>query len=82
MVVIEDALRTLEVEVVGGVLSPGQVDHRLQIGHLYAVVRALWVEQVEFVYLFEECLLHFLAPFLLSSQLEQLYPLWRTFTIA
>ena len=51
VVLVKNAFRTLQVKVVLGIFIPGQIDHRLQIVHLYTVIRALRIQRVQLVQL-------------------------------
>ena len=82
MVVVEHAPRTLQVEVVLCVFAPRQCNHRLQIVVLYAVLRTLRVEHVEFVKFLAESLCNVLRPVLLSRFLLKLLAFRRTFASA
>ena len=82
VVVVQYALRALEVEVVLGVLAPGQVGHCLEVVELYAVLRTLRVEHIQLVKLLLEYLAYLLWPVLGLGFLFQLLALWRAFAVA
>ena len=67
MVLVENALGTFQIEVVLGVFSPWQVDHRLEIVQLNVEVRTLRIQVVEFGNLFLEGLGNLFRPLLLSG---------------
>ena len=82
MVVVENLLRTLQIEVVVRIFAPRQVHHRLQIVHLHAVFRSLRVEHVEFVEFLEEHFLDILRPVLAKRFRLKLVAFGRTVTVA
>ena len=77
MVVVEHASGTFQVEVVAGIFVPRQVYQRLQIGKLYAVFGALWVEHIQLVQLLIKHFCCLLAPFALAGLFFQLFAFGR-----
>ena len=64
VVLVKNAFRTLQVKVVLGIFIPGQIDHRLQIVHLYTVIRALRIQCVQLVQLLLKGLGNIIRPLL------------------
>ena len=70
VVLVEDLLRTLQVEVVLGVFVPGQTDERLQIGELHVELRRLRVQVVQLLAFLVEHLTGLTVPFLPGSLVQ------------
>ena len=79
---VENALRTLEVQVVLGVLAPWQRHIGLQVVELHTIIRTLGVKYVEFFQLFLKDFSHFARPFLIAGFLFELSLLGRAFATA
>ena len=65
VVAVELCLHLLEVEVVGGILVPWQVEHGVEVGILCAVVGRLLVQALELLEFFVKVFLGVLVPLLL-----------------
>ena len=65
VVLVQDALGTLQVEVILGIFVPGQVHQRLQVVQLHVEVGTLRVQVVEFVGFLIEHLSDLHRPFFL-----------------
>ena len=82
VVMVEDFLRSLQLEVVLGIFAPWQLHHLLQIVQLNAVLRTLRIEHVESVEFLVEHLSHLLRPVLLLSLFHEAFLLRRAVTAA
>ena len=71
VVLIEDFLRTLQVQVVLRVFAPRQADEGLQIVQLHVEIGTLWIQVVQFVGLLIEHLTHLIRPFLSLGLTQQ-----------
>ena len=71
VVLVKNAFRTLQVKVVLGIFIPRQIDHRLQIVHLYTVIRALRIQRVQLVQFSLESLGDLVRPFLVPCLVDQ-----------
>ena len=82
MVTVQSALRTLQVEIVSRVFSPGKVDHGLQVIQLYAVLRTLWIVHLQLLQLFVKGVAHLGRPFLFLGFRFQITAFGRTLAVA
>ena len=71
VVAVEHAARILHIEVVGGILAPGEAEHHLQVVELYVVVGRLGIDALELHHLLLEGVGHLLAPQLLLGLAAQ-----------
>ena len=82
VVLVQYALGALDVQVVLGVLVPGQGDHGLQVGELHAVLGALGIEHLQLVQLLHEGGVHLLGPLLGLGLLVELLALGAAVVVA
>ena len=82
VVLVQYALGALDVQVVLGVLVPGQGDHGLQVGELHAVLGALGIEHLQLVQLLHEGGVHLLGPLLGLGLLVEFLPLGAAVVVA
>ena len=73
MVAVQNLLGTLQVHVVLGVLTPGQVHQRLQVGELYVEVWRVLVYLVQLLHLFVEVFLDVLGPVFFAGFFQQVF---------
>ena len=77
MVLVEDLLRTRQVQVVIGVFLPGQTDVGLEVVQLHVELRTLRIQVVKLVSLFVEGALNVVRPVLLTCLVQKLLLLHR-----
>ena len=76
MVLVQDLLRTFQVQIVLRIFSPGKTYKRLQIVQLHIELRTLGIQVVQFVSLLVEYLTDLIRPVLVLGLPQQFEFFW------